>query len=191
MYRIVLVDDEANILSALRRVLSTISVDELDGETPAIETFTSVREALNRINTMPIDLVISDYRMPEMSGVEFLSRVIEFQPTVARIILSGYADLDAVTGAINKVQISRFINKPWHDFELKSAVVQALATRALMVENQRLADVVRTQRGTLSRQEAELRRLEAESPGITKVRRAPDGGILLDDDDDDKDADDK
>ena len=184
MYRIVLVDDEANILSALRRVLSTISVDELDGETPAIETFTSVREALNRINTMPIDLVISDYRMPEMSGVEFLSRVIEFQPTVARIILSGYADLDAVTGAINKVQISRFINKPWHDFELKSAVVQALATRALMVENQRLADVVRTQRGTLSRQEAELRRLEAESPGITKVRRAPDGGILLDDDDD-------
>lgn len=181
MYRIVLVDDEVNVLAALKRVLSRIPVDQLDGERPAIETFTSVNEAIKRISTMPVDLVISDYRMPEMSGVEFLSRVIELQPNVARIVLSGYADLDAVLGAINKVQIARFINKPWHEYDLKSAVVGALATRALVVENQRLADLVRVQRGTLSRHEAELRRLEEESPGITKLRRATDGGILLDD----------
>lgn len=179
MYRIVLVDDEINVLSALKRVLSAIPPDELDGDRPDVETFASVHEALNRINTVPVDLVISDYRMPEMSGVDFLSRVIECQPNVARIILSGYADLDAVIRAINKVQISRFINKPWHDFELKSAIVQALATRALIVENERLANTVCKQRGALSRQEAELRRLEAESPGITKLRRSPDGGIYL------------
>jgi YesN/AraC family two-component response regulator len=184
MYRIVLVDDEVNVLSALKRTLSSIPLEELDGERPVIETYSSVHEALNRINTMPVDLVISDYRMPDMTGVEFLTQVIACQPTVARIILSGYADLDAVVSAINKVQISRFINKPWHDFELKSAVVQALTTRALIVENQRLADTVRTQRGILSAQEAELRRLEAESPGITKLHRAADGGIMLEEDED-------
>ena len=181
MYRIVLVDDEINVLSALKRALSAIPPDELDGARPDIETFVSVYEALNRINTVPVDLVISDYRMPEMSGVDFLCRAIECQPMMARIILSGYADLDAVVSAINKVQISRFINKPWNDFELKSAVVQALSTRALILENKRLADTVREQRRTLSRQEAELLRLETESPGITKLRRDPDGGIWLDD----------
>jgi two-component system probable response regulator PhcQ len=183
MYRILLVDDEVNVLSALRRVLSTISPDDLDGERPAIETFSSVNEALNRVHSVPVDLVISDYRMPEMSGVDFLARVIEAQPDVARLILSGYADLDALVAAINKVQISRFINKPWHDFELKSAVVQALATRALAMENQRLAQVVRAQGASLIRHEAELSRLEAESPGITRINRAPDGGIILDEDD--------
>jgi DNA-binding NtrC family response regulator len=183
MYRILLVDDEVNVLSALKRVLSSIPLEELDGERPVIETFASVHDALNRIETMPVDLVISDYRMPDMSGVEFLTQVIARQPAVARMILSGYADLDAVVSAINKVQIFRFINKPWHDFELKSAVVQALGTRALVVENQRLADTVRTQRGILSRQEAELRRLETESPGITKLRLAADGGIMLEEDD--------
>jgi DNA-binding NtrC family response regulator len=178
-----LVDDEVNVLAALKRALSSIPLEELDGERPVIETFSSIHEALNRINSIPVDLVISDYRMPEMSGVEFLAQAIACQPTIARIILSGYADLDAVVSAINKVQISRFINKPWHDFELKSAVVQALSTRALIVENQRLADTVRTQRGILSRQEAELRRLETESPGITHLRLAPDGGIMLEEDD--------
>jgi two-component system probable response regulator PhcQ len=184
MYRIILVDDEVNVLSALKRALAAIPVAELDGERPSIETYSSVHEALNRINSMPVDLVISDYRMPDMSGVEFLSQAIVCQPNMARIILSGYTDLDAVVSAINKVQISRFINKPWHDFELKSAVIQALATRALILENQRLADTVRTQQSTLSRQERELKRLEVESPGITKLTRAADGGIVLDDADD-------
>ncbi|HZP67446.1 MAG TPA: response regulator [Rudaea sp.] len=183
MYRILLVDDEANVLSALRRVLTTIPVDDLDGERPEIETYTSVLEALKRVSTTPIDLIISDYRMPELSGVDFLAQVIERQPEVARLILSAYADLDAMTGAINRVQVFRFISKPWHEFELKSAVTQALAQRALLIENRRLADLVREQHSQLSRHEAELRRLEAESPGITRLKVAPDGGIILDEED--------
>jgi YesN/AraC family two-component response regulator len=179
MYRIVLVDDEDNVLSALRRVLAGMSVDDLDGESPAIECFTGAEEALKRIRSVPVDLVMTDYRMPEMSGVEFLSRVIELQPSVARIILSGYADLDAVLGGINQVQIARFINKPWRIHDVRTAVAGALATRSLILENERLASLVRAQRGALSRQEAELRRLEEESPGITRLRLAEDGGILL------------
>ena len=183
MYRIMLVDDEANMLSALRRVLMSIPAEDLDGEKPEVETYTSAEDALRRVRTMPIDLVISDYRMPEMSGVDFLTQVIEAQPEIARLILSAYADIDAVMNAINKVQVFRFISKPWHDVELKSAVTQALSIRKLLIENRRLADTVRQQTGRLSKQEAALRRLERESPGITQLKLAEDGGILIDDDD--------
>jgi len=183
MYRILLVDDEINILSALKRSLQRIEFDELDGERPEIETFVSARQALDRVERAPVDLIVSDFRMPEMSGVEFLTEAVRLQPDVARLVLSGHADLDSVVDAINKVQIFRFIAKPWHDFELKTAIVQALATRALVMENRRLADLVRKQYGRISRQDAELRRLEAESPGITQLKRDADGSILLDDED--------
>lgn len=185
MYRILLVDDEINVLSALKRALSRIDIEELDGERPEIETFVSARQALARMARAPVDLIVTDYRMPELDGVEFLTEAVRLQPDVARLILSGNADFDAVIDAINRVQIFRFIAKPWHDFELKSAILQALAARNLVVENRRLADIVRKQYGRLSRHEAELLRLEAESPGITHLKRSADGSILLDDDDDD------
>jgi DNA-binding NtrC family response regulator len=185
MYRIMLVDDEINILSALKRALLTIPFDDLDGERPEIETFVSASQALARIRSKPVDLVISDFRMPEMSGVEFLAEAVAAQPDVARLVLSGQADMDAVIDAINRVQIFRFISKPWHDFDLKRAVIQALAARTLVLENKRLADLVRKQYGKISRREAELRRLEAESPGITHLKMTGDGRILIDDEDDD------
>jgi two-component system probable response regulator PhcQ len=184
MYRIMLVDDEINVLSSLKRALLTIPFDDLDGERPEIETFVSARQALVRIVAKPVDLIISDFRMPEMSGVEFLAEAVNAQPDVARLILSGHADFDAVIDAINRVQIFRYINKPWHDYELKSAVMQALAARSLVLENRRLADLVRKQYGKISRREAELRRLEAESPGITHLKLSQDGRILIDDEDD-------
>ena len=186
MYRIMFVDDEINVLTALKRSLTRIPIDELDGDRPDIETFISARQAVARIKRMPVDLIISDYRMPEMSGVEFLTEAVEAEPDVARIILSGNADLDAVVDAINKVQIFRFVAKPWHDYELKSAVVQALAARNLTLENRRLADLVRVQYAKISRREAELRRLEAESPGITRFSLLPDGSIAVDDDEEDQ-----
>lgn len=183
MYRILLVDDEPNVLSAMRRELTSIPASRLDGDKPEIEMYTSVADALNRARTMPIDLVISDFHMPEMNGIEFLSKVIEFQPHAARLIMSGNADLDTVVQAINKLQIFRFIAKPWHDFELRSGVMQALSTRAMAMENKRLADLVRVQSNRLKRHEDELRRLETESPGITKIKRTEDGGILIEEDD--------
>ena len=183
MYRIMLVDDEINILSALKRALLTIPIDDLDGDRPEIETFTSAREALSRMGSKHIDLIISDFRMPEMNGIEFLSAARELQPDAARLILSGQADLAVMIDAINRAQIYRFIGKPWHDYELRSAVTQALAARALVVENRQLADTVRKQFGKISRAEAELQRLESESPGITHLRLTPDGRILIDDED--------
>jgi len=129
MYRILLVDDEPNILSALRRCLAEIDVRELDGEALYFERFTSPEAAIERGNEQDFDLVISDYRMPSMNGVEFLSRLMEIQPAAQRMIVSGYADRDAIIAAVNEVQLIRFIEKPWDDEKLRLAVVSILGSK--------------------------------------------------------------
>jgi len=126
MYRVLLVDDEPNILSALRRSLAMIDARELDGEALLFETFTSPETAITRCDEEDFDLVISDYRMPSMNGVEFLARVMEFQPAVPRVIISGYADREAIIAAVNAVHLTRFIEKPWDDGDLRRAVVSIL-----------------------------------------------------------------
>lgn len=183
MYRLMLVDDEPNILSSLRRVIAAMPVADFGGSAPQVELYTSASSALQRARSVPFDLVLSDYRMPEMDGVEFLTRMIELQPDVARLILSGYADLAAVIRAINSTQIFRFIGKPWNDYDVQSALTQALQQRQLVLENRRLADEVRVSRGLLSKQEQTLRHLELRFPGLTKVNRNADGSIELDLDD--------
>jgi two-component system, probable response regulator PhcQ len=182
MYRILLVDDEVNVLSALRRVLSGAGSGSSDRLKIELEAYDKPEVALARAQEIPFDLVISDYRMPSMTGVDFLEQLLDIQPTIARLILSGYADLQGLMDAINRVQIFRFVPKPWNDFELIASVRQALAYRETLRENKRLADLVRVQQGKLSRHEMELRRLEEQYPGITHVKRAEDGSILLDDD---------
>jgi len=182
MYRIMLVDDEENILKALRRVLTSTPCiyDGLEYKI-RVDMFTSPTEALEHARHAPVDLVLSDYRMPGMDGVAFLKAFKEIQPNAARLILSGYADLNAVIGAINEAQIYRFLNKPWNDYELVSSVAQALAYRNLMLENQYLADKARVEKGKMTPQELERKRLEEQEPGITKVTWGPDGSVILDD----------
>jgi len=126
MYRVLLVDDEPNILSALRRCLAMIDVRQLDGEALQFEIFTSPEAAIQRSDEQDFDLVISDYRMPSMNGVEFLARLMEIQPAAPRVIISGYADRNAIIAAINEVHLTRFIEKPWNDQELRHAVVSIL-----------------------------------------------------------------
>jgi len=173
MYRILLVDDEENILKALRRTLRQKQGWE-------VETRTRAEEALRCMRVMNFELVLSDYRMPEMDGVQFLIQVKRLQPEAMRLIISGYTDLEALLGAINEASIYRFISKPWNDYDLVATLEQALSYRDTLVENRRLADQVRAQRQQLDRQQAALEELEAKYPGITKVDREPDGSIRLD-----------
>ncbi|UXI67317.1 response regulator [Tahibacter amnicola] len=176
MYRVLLIDDEPNILSAMRRCLSAIDSEQLDGESLAIETFTNPDDAIARSEEQDFDLIVSDYRMPLMNGVELLSRLIEAQPTVPRMIVSGYADKDAIISAVNDTNIARFINKPWSDNQLRDTVVSLLKRgRSGANENAR-------QRAPADRA---MKRLEEECPGITFVERDEDGGIYLSLDDDD------
>jgi response regulator RpfG family c-di-GMP phosphodiesterase len=181
MYRIMLVDDEENILKALRRVLINTPCIYEGIEYPVrVETFTSADEALNYAHHNAVDLVLSDYRMPGKDGVAFLREFKDIQPHAARLILSGYADLNAVIGAINEAQIYRFLNKPWNDYELVSSIAQALAYRNLMLENLHLADKARVEKGTMTAQELERKQLEELEPGITHVNWGPDGSVILD-----------
>ena len=180
MSHILIVDDEPHVLSALRRMLlNAAALPALPD--PQLTACTSSVKALEYVANHHVDLVISDYRMPVMDGVSFLTRVKELQPDTARIILSACADMEGIVRAINEAGIFRFVSKPWSDVELKTIVAQVLAHRELLVENRRLADEVRCQSGLISRQQLELARLESESPGITRVRWTEDGGVLLED----------
>ncbi len=134
MNRILLVDDEQNVLNALRRELQ----DEYE-----IEAYASPNDALARCGDADFDLVIADYLMPEMNGVQFLKQFGEMQPDAARLILSGHADIQGLLGAINETHIYRFIAKPWENAELKSVISQALNYRRILQENRRIAETYR------------------------------------------------
>lgn len=119
---LLLLDDEANILRALKRVLRR------DGY--RILTTTSAKEAFELLATEEVQVIVSDQRMPEMSGTEFLSRAKELYPETVQIVLSGYTDLKTVTEAINESAIYKFLTKPWDDGELRLVVQQAFRQSA-------------------------------------------------------------
>lgn len=176
MYRILIVDDEENIVNSLKRCLR--KVDDWE-----VKIFTSGAEALQYARSFSFDLFISDFRMPEMNGVQFLSEVKKIQPNAARIILSGYTDLEALVGAINEAEIFRFISKPWNDYELILTIEQALKYKDMLTENAFLAKQVREQNDKLTIADKVFAKLENDSPGITKVNWSDDGSITIDEDD--------
>ncbi|MCQ8105718.1 response regulator [Methylomonas sp. SURF-2] len=167
---ILLVDDEPNILKSLGRILKNHSITIAN----------SGAEALAQALAINFDIVISDYRMPEMDGITFLEKFMAMQPDAIRIIVTGYADLEAAQNAINTLGVFRFINKPWNNLEIINAVEKGLELKRILQENKALADQVRQQQARLNEQEAIIKALEAEEPGITKVNWAPDGSIILD-----------
>lgn len=178
MRRLLIVDDEPYVLTALKRCLGWRRNDS--EEILQIEIFESPQEALQRAQEQEFNLLLSDYRMPQMNGVEFLARMRTLQPQAIRMIMSGSLDLEMLVNAVNDAQIFRFISKPWVDYDLRTSVAQALQYQALQSENEQLADLVRQQRNRIARHEAELRRLERESPGIVRVQWGPNGEVIFD-----------
>ena len=177
MNRILLVDDEPNVLSALKRLLA----QAFHNEGLVIETFADARAALVRGKEVPFDMVLSDFRMPIMDGVTFLKQFRELQPDTPRLILSATTDFDTLMAAVNEAAILRYLVKPWDEDELIASLREALAHHADVVGDRLLANQMRENMGLISEEEKELRRLEVLEPGITQVRRSPDGAILLDD----------
>ncbi|MDD5300379.1 MAG: EAL domain-containing protein [Gallionella sp.] len=114
---LLIVDDEENILSALKRLLRR------DGY--QILTATSARQGFELLAAHPVGVIVSDQRMPEMCGTEFLSKVKEIYPGTIRIVLSGYTDLQSITAAINQGSIYKFLTKPWDDNLLRESIQKA------------------------------------------------------------------
>ncbi len=131
---ILCIDDEENILSAMKRLLRR--------EGYRIFTTAHTAEALEILEQNSIQLVISDQRMPQTSGTDFLSFVKERYPEVIRIILTGYTDVDSIAEAVNKGLIYKFILKPWNDEDLKLDIRQALEQYELILTNKRLHEKV-------------------------------------------------
>jgi HD-like signal output (HDOD) protein len=117
-HTVVFVDDEEAILSSLR------SLFRKSGHN--LHTFTSAAAALEFVQKTPVDLIISDLRMPGMTGVEFLNHVTAITPQTVRLILSGYEDKTIVMNALAKGLAQHFVLKPWNDAELRALVHQSL-----------------------------------------------------------------
>jgi len=122
--RVVIVDDDKLTLTTLRRVLSFD--DEYD-----LATFSSPRAALDYLKTISVDVVISDFLMPEMSGLDFLKEVKRLIPDVPRILITGYADKENAINAINEVGLFQYIEKPWDNEHLKLVIRNALDDKSL------------------------------------------------------------
>jgi len=126
-HTVLCVDDEVNILRSLKRLLRK--------EDYRLLTASSGEQGLEILKENAVNLVISDQRMPGMSGIEFLARVKEEYPDIIRAILSGYTEVDAIMDSINRGHIYKFLLKPWNDQNLILDIRQALEHCDLIQSN--------------------------------------------------------
>lgn len=161
--RVLLVDDEKNIIASLRRLLRH--------EDYELITANCGMEALELLEADPVQLIISDHRMPGMTGVELLREVRDRWPDTLRIILSGYSEVSTIIAAINEGEIYKFISKPWNDEEIKLHVRRALEQHELEAENRRMAREISAQNERLRELNTLLeQRADDASTGLTSTQ---------------------
>lgn len=153
--RILCVDDEKNVLNAIKRLF-------LDDDYEIL-TALSAEEGLKIIRSVtPIQIVLSDFRMPGMNGVEFLKEVCKQCPDTVRIVISGYADIAAVISAINEGRIYKFIPKPWNEDDLRVTLSNAIERYHLHQKNKQLTDELQRKNVELQRFNEDLEKLVQE-----------------------------
>ena len=168
--KLLIVDDVENVLKALGRALMD--------EDYVIEEAHNGEEALKKLKVFPADIVLSDYMMPGINGLELLSKVKQRLPNTITILITGQTDLKMSIEAINRGEVFRFLLKPWDDEELKMAISIAFKYHDIILKNKRLEV-------TVGKQSFLLEEIEKKYPGITKIKREEDGTIFLDEDDSD------
>lgn len=179
---VLLVDDEENILKSLQRLLMD--------EEYELQTATSGEEGLSILRSLNnVGLIVSDQRMPGMSGAEFLGRTREIAPDALRILLTGYSDITATIDAINRGGAHRYITKPWNDEELVQTIRDAVRQYSLIAENRRLNEIVRQQneelqewnrnlKGRVLEQTTAIRQKNEELNGLLKKVKENYNGII-------------
>jgi type II secretory ATPase GspE/PulE/Tfp pilus assembly ATPase PilB-like protein/FixJ family two-component response regulator len=136
-FTLLFVDDEENVLKALRRVFLEENYNLL--------VAANAEQALDLIERESIQLVISDFKMPGMNGVDLLREIKKRKPGILRIMLTGHADVQAVMGAVNEGAVYKFITKPWNDEDLRLSVSLALQQYVLLKENKVLKEITKKQ----------------------------------------------
>src|SRR5437868_1369355 len=134
-YNVLYVDDEEQNLTSFRAAFRRDF---------NILTAISARDGLRIIRETPVHLIVTDQRMPEMTGVQFLEAVIPECPDAVRMILTGFSDIDAIIKAINSGRVYRYVTKPWNEQELKMTLEAALEYYALQAKNKRLLEELHT-----------------------------------------------
>lgn len=154
MRTLLLVDDEENILASLKRLFRPQGYQIILAH--------SGQEGLDRLKESSVDVIISDQRMPNMTGVEFLRQAKVLRPETIRIVLSGYTELQSITEAINEGAIYKFLTKPWDDDLLKAQIVEAFRYKGMMDENHHLSLQVQDMNAQLSQANTNLANLVKE-----------------------------
>ena len=131
LYSIMIVDDEENVLKSLQRTFR-------GKKNWQVETYANAQDALKRARCHIFDIVITDYMMPHVNGVEFLKEVCELQPDAIRILLTGSVNIDTLLQAVNEANAFRFIPKPWDDARLIRTMEEAIGYRDIKLENKGL-----------------------------------------------------
>lgn len=176
MRRMMVVDDDPMIVQALETCLGAMFPSGL-----RLETFTDPASALDRLRQVTFDVIVSDYRMPYIDGIQFLQTAGAVQPHVVRLMLSAASDFEVMQQAINDAEVYRFLAKPWKDPDLFRHIGDALRHAEQSRNDRELADNMRMQRGELTPAELEMRRLEEQEPGLTVVEWGPNGEVIMPD----------
>jgi DNA-binding NtrC family response regulator len=165
---VLLLDDEPNVTAGLKRTLRS--------EPWNIFTAATTGGAFDILSREAVDVVVSDERMPGMSGSQFLSEVRKKYPHTIRMILSGQADLEAAVRAINEGEVYRFLLKPCNPADLRITIRQAL-------EHKQLVELSRKLLREYEKKQTLLNELERINPGITQMDAIGNGDIDMDDED--------
>jgi two-component system, sensor histidine kinase and response regulator len=163
--KILIVDDEVEILRVLEKTLE----DDFE-----VVTCSRAKEALEMVDDS-FQVILSDQRMPEMSGSDFFRIVREKHPQIVRIIMSGYSDMNALISSVNHGEIFRYINKPWEFEELMKTLhlaiekhKETITHRQLVDENKHLIERNREVASRLTQTMEELKRLQTELAKLNK-----------------------
>jgi len=176
--RILCLDDEEAVLKSLRRLLKNVRYE--------VTCHTSAAAALAFLEDNDVDLIISDMRMPEMSGDKFLTKAAEIAPHTVRILLTGYADLDSTINAINDGKIHRYMQKPWDNNELLEVVASEISIKQREDERKHYEKLVKSLATTdgltgLLNRSAFIEQLDAQCEcGTLMTGMAPSYLVLLD-----------
>src|SRR3989339_1831843 len=120
----------------------------------------SATDGLEILKKEHVDLILTDQRMPEMDGVEFLKQALSIYPDLNRILITAYSDFDAIRNAINEAQIFQYIQKPWTEDKLRSIIEQGLEVYRLKIENTKLTNELKDKNEQLEKMNSELLNLD-------------------------------